>query len=130
MKVNTKTRYALRMLLDLADAYPNHAVYLKDIALSENISEKYLSQIVISLKQNDLITTFNGVHSGYVLTKDPKDIKLFDIYVIFEGENIMECLENNPVCSNSLNCKSIKYWNLLNNTIQIHLKNTTLADLL
>lgn len=130
MKVNTKSRYALRMLIDLAKAFPDHAILLKDIAQSEDISEKYLSQIVISLKKAGIITTFSGAHSGYILCKSPEEILMKDIFEIFEGISIIECLDNEDFCGKQAHCLSIRFWGKLNDSINKVLETTTLQDLI
>jgi Rrf2 family protein len=85
MKVSSRFRYGLRLLVDLAISYEKGPVLLKNIADCEKISKKYLEQIVITLRTAGLIGATRGSKGGYFLTKDPRKIKITDIYKILEG---------------------------------------------
>ncbi len=79
MKLSTRARYGTRLMLKLALRYGKGPVFLKDIARAEEISEKYLSQIIIPLKGAGLVRAFRGAHGGYTLARAPDRIKLKDI---------------------------------------------------
>ena len=76
MKLSTRARYGVRMMLVLARNYGEGTIYLKEIAKSEEISEKYLSQIIIPLKWVGLVKSIRGAHGGYALAKSPSNITL------------------------------------------------------
>ncbi|MGN0682100.1 MAG: RrF2 family transcriptional regulator, partial [Oscillospiraceae bacterium] len=79
MKISTKGRYALRMMIDLAVHKDEGVIALKDIAKRQNISKKYLEQIVPLLNRADLLRTIRGYQGGYALSKDPKDYTVKEI---------------------------------------------------
>ncbi len=85
MKLSTRARYGMRMMLALADHYGMGTLYLKDIAAAEEISEKYLSLLVIPLKSAGLIHSIRGAHGGYTLAKAPSQINLGEIMEALEG---------------------------------------------
>ena len=85
MKLSTKGRYSIRMLVDLAINGGNGSVFLKDIARRQDISEKYLGHLVPLLKNAKLITAIRGSHGGFSLAKSPAEITLTDIITAVEG---------------------------------------------
>jgi len=85
MKISTRSRYGTRLMLALALVYDKGPVFLKDIARKEDISEKYLSQIIIPLRTQGLVNSFRGAHGGYTLAKKPGEITVREIVEILEG---------------------------------------------
>lgn len=85
MKISTRTRYGTRLMLRLALNYGKGPFLLRDVAKDEQISEKYLSQIVIPLKAKGLVNSFRGAHGGYVLAKTPSQISIKEIVEALEG---------------------------------------------
>lgn len=131
MKISTRVRYGLRLVLELAANYGKGPMFLKDIARSQEISEKYLSQIAIDLKMAHLIDGFRGMHGGYVLIKKPSEIKVYDIMVVFEGDLILvDCIRNPAACKRVSNCVSKEVWQELGQMMTKTLTGITLADLL
>jgi Rrf2 family protein len=94
MKLSTRARYGMRVMLTLAVHYDRGPMYLKDIAEAEEISEKYLSLLVIPLRQAGLIHSIRGAYGGYSLAKDPSQINLGEIVEVLEGDSIVDCLKN------------------------------------
>jgi len=112
MRVNTKIRYGLRTMIEIAISTEPNGVLQKDIAKSQHISLKYLDPIISSLKLKGLITNSKGRGSGYILTRETKDISMHDIYTAFEQIVIIECINNLNYCDRSLHdCKGRNYWN-------------------
>src|SRR5665648_2066 len=101
MKVNTKIRYGLRTMLEIANGPYNEGVLQKDIAKNQNISLKYLDSIISSLKLKGLVSNTKGKGSGYMLTRCPKEITMFDIYTAFENIEVIECINNMSFCDRS-----------------------------
>ena len=132
MKISTKGRYALRMLLDLADNPNNGFVALKDIADRQNISKKYLEQIVPLLNRPDILQTNRGHKGGYRLAKDPEQYTVGEILRITEGSLApVACLENTPnQCERCENCITLPVWEGLHKVISEYLDNITLQDIL
>ncbi|MBA7526926.1 HTH-type transcriptional regulator CymR [subsurface metagenome] len=130
MKVSSRFRYGLRLLVDLAIKYQKNPVLLKDIAECEKISKKYLEQIVITLRTSGLIGATRGSKGGYYLTKPPNKIKIAEIYKILEGSFApVDCLDNPNICTLVKNCPTRKIWSDLAKSIKKTFGNQTLADL-
>jgi Rrf2 family transcriptional regulator, cysteine metabolism repressor len=131
MKISTRARYGLRFVMELAANYGKRALYLKDIARSQDISEKYLSQIVIDLKAAHLIDAFRGAHGGYVLAKTPAEVSVYDIVAVLEGDlTLVDCARNPALCSRASHCISHEVWHKLGQVMIETLEAITLADLL
>ncbi len=130
MKVSSRFRYGLRLLVDLAVSYEKGPVLLKNIADCENISKKYLEQIVITLRTAGLIGATRGSKGGYFLTKDPRKIKITDIYKILEGPFApVDCLDNPKICTLIRTCQTRKLWAKLAECIEETFAGQTLIDL-
>ena len=97
MKLNTKSRYAVMALADLAKFSSQNPVSLRDISLRQNISILYLEQIFLKLKKNNLVKSIRGTNGGYILNKDPKEIKLSEIFIAID-----EKVNNSPNDDNAL----------------------------
>lgn len=111
MRVNTKIRYGLRTMIEIASSQDPNGVLQKDIAKSQHISLKYLDPIISALKLKGLITNSKGRGSGYRLTREPKDITMHDIYTAFEQIVVIECVNNLGYCDRSMHdCKGRNYW--------------------
>jgi len=117
-------------MLELGLHYNQAPVFLKDIARAEEISEKYLSQIIIPLKAGGLVNSFRGARGGYVLARPPADITLKDIVGILEGGfDLLGCVRNPSVCGRVSQCVTRDVWSLLGRTIAGTLGSVTLKDL-
>ncbi len=132
MKISTKGRYALRMLMDLAAHQGDGYIPLKEIAARQNISKKYLEQIVPLLNSYDILLTNRGYQGGYKLAKSPDQYKVGDILRITEGSLApVNCLEQDPnQCPMKEECPTLSMWQGLNKVITDYLDNITLQDLL
>ena len=132
MKISTKGRYALRMLLDLAEHQNEGYIALKDIAERQNISKKYLEQIVPMLNKSDILQTNRGFQGGYRLAKKPDKYTVGSILRITEGSlSPVACLDQNPIyCSRSGECATLPVWQGLGRVINEYLDGITLQDIL
>ena len=102
MKLSTRGRYGVRLMLDLALHYGEGPIFLKDIAERQGISEKYLWQLINPLKTTGLINSQRGAHGGYVLGKAPERISLKEILQILEGSLcLVDCVDNPSFCERS-----------------------------
>ncbi len=131
MKISTKGRYALRMMIDIAENQEKGYVALKDIAARQEISKKYLEQIALHLSQCDMLRAVRGYQGGYMLARDAKDYTVTEILSAVEGSLApVSCLET-PVngCPRREGCKTLPLWMNLNRRIQDYLNSITLADL-
>ena len=120
----------MRMMADLADHYGADPVFLKDIAKREDISEKYLSLIVIPLRGAGLVQSIRGAKGGYRLTRKPEDITVRDVWQAVEGEIcLVDCVKDTKRCARISTCPTRDIWSMLGQKISETLKSITLADL-
>lgn len=130
--ISTKGRYALRVMLDMAE-HQGEAGYLplKDIALRQDISEKYLESILKGLVRNKLLSGVRGKGGGYRLTRKPEEYTVGEILRLTEGELApVGCLENGAEkCPRADKCKTLPMWNRLNALLQAFFDGITLRDL-
>ncbi|MDP2855211.1 MAG: Rrf2 family transcriptional regulator [Smithellaceae bacterium] len=118
------------MMTDLADHNGSNPVFLKDIAKREDISEKYLSLIVIPLRGAGLIQSIRGAHGGYRLTRKPAEITMLDVLSALEGEIcLVDCVKDTKRCSRISTCPTRDIWGMLGQKISETLRSVTLADL-
>ena len=133
MKISTKGRYALRLMLDLA-FYGEKEEYIsvKTIAQRQDISEKYLEQIVSKLSKADYVKSIRGAQGGYRLAKEPKDYTVGMILRQIEGNlSSVSCLADNPnKCRRCNHCVTIDVWQQINDAVDQVIDNITLQDLL
>ena len=132
MKISTKGRYSLRMLVDLAEHKNEGFVSLKDISQRQGISKKYLEQIVTLLSHPDILRTSRGNKGGYMLVKEPDQYTVGQILRITEGGlSPVTCLLDNPnKCVRKEYCKTLPVWQGLEKTINQYLDGITLEDIL
>ncbi len=132
MKISTKGRYALRMLLDLAEHRSEGYIALKDIANRQDISKKYLEQIIPVLNKPDILKTNRGYQGGYMLAKDPAQYTVGDILRMTEGSLApVACAgQNPPDCARSADCPTLPVWQGLYRVINEYLDGITLQDIL
>lgn len=132
MKISTKGRYALRLMLDLASHNTGEMVRIKEIAERQNISEKYLEQIITILKRADYVKSFRGAQGGYRLARDPGEYTVGMILRLTEGNMApVACLEDEVnSCARSASCATLKLWMMLNEAVKGVIDHVTLQDLL
>ena len=132
MKISTKGRYSLRMLLDLAEHQNDGYVALKDIAQRQNISKKYLEQIVPILNKSEILRTNRGFQGGYRLAKAPDQYTVGEILRLTEGSLApVACLEHEPNdCQRCGECATLPVWQGLYRRINEYLDGITLQDIL
>ena len=131
MKISTKGRYALRMLLDLAEHRSDGYIALKDIAERQEISKKYLEQIVPILNRSDILKTNRGYQGGYMLAKDPEQNTVGDILRLTEGSLApVFCAECPGDCKRSADCPTLPVWQGLYKVMTEYLDGITLQDIL
>ena len=132
MKVSTKGRYALRMLLDLAEHREEGFIPLKDIADRQNISKQYLEQIISIISSSGTLRANRGKQGGYMLAMEPSAYTVGQILRITEGNLApVACLEDKVnQCDRVKKCKTLSMWKGLNKVIADYLDGITLQDLL
>ena len=130
MIISTRGRYALRVKIDLSQQDPESYTPLKEIAARQEISEKYLENILKSLVTQGFILGLRGKGGGYRLTKSPEEYTLASILHATEGSlAAVACLEDHaPECARAGQCPTRPIWEKLNNLIEDYLGSITLAD--
>ncbi|MGN1235090.1 MAG: RrF2 family transcriptional regulator [Christensenellaceae bacterium] len=130
MKISTKGRYALRFLVDLAEHQGDGYVTLKEIAERQEISKKYLEQIIPILHKSDLLQASRGFQGGYRLTRPPKDYTVGEILRLTEGSlSPVSCVDHAD-CSRCDSCVTYPVWKGLAQAVNGYLDSITLEDLL
>ena len=131
MKISTKGRYALRLMYDMAINDNGNAMPLKDVAQRQNISIKYLEQIVILLNRAGYVKSVRGAQGGYRLAKPPKDYKVIDILRATEGDIApVSCIfGDDNTCPRKISCPTLPLWQGLKGVINEYLSSVTLLDL-
>ena len=130
--ISTRGRYALRMMLDLAQNQGDGYVALRDIAARQEISKKYLEQIIPLLNRAGMLQTTRGVQGGYRLTRRPEEYTVLDLLEVTEtGLSAVACLEKDAAkCPRSADCMTLPVWQGLDKIIQDYLGGITLQDVL
>jgi Rrf2 family iron-sulfur cluster assembly transcriptional regulator len=132
MMISTKGRYALRVMIDLAEQQKTEYIPLKEIAKRQNISQKYLESIMSILSKNAFIEALHGKGGGYRLNREPSDYKVGDILRLTEGTLApVSCLEEGAKpCDYVTECRTLPMWSKLNDMITDYLDSVTIADLM
>ncbi|MBQ9767751.1 MAG: Rrf2 family transcriptional regulator [Lachnospiraceae bacterium] len=130
--ISTRGRYALRVMIDIAEHSNGNFIPLNDIAARQGISEKYLESILVILTRGNLLLGMRGKGGGYKLTRAPKDYTLGTILRLTEGSlSPVACLkEGAEPCEKSIACRTLPVWKGLNDAINTYLDSITLAELL
>ncbi len=131
MKISTKGRYAVRLMLDIAQHSNGGNISLKDVSKRQEISLKYLEQIVNLLSKAGFLKSQRGSQGGYRLTKKPEEYTVGDILRVTEGDMApVSCLEEGAEpCQREALCPTIDLWRGLYKTVNDYLNSVTIADL-
>jgi len=131
MKLSTKTRYGIRAILELGMHHGKGPLQTKIIAQRQNISVKYLEQLMSILKAGGFVRSIRGAKGGYILSINPNQISLLELFRALEGPLVtVECLENNNYCSQRADCIARELWSEMQEAIKQVLSSTNLQDLL
>jgi Rrf2 family protein len=130
MKISTKIRYGARAMLELASHYGEGPIELKEIARKENISLKYLEQVINPLRAAGLVKSIRGSKGGYSLGRLPSEICLYDVVETLEGPlNLLECLHDAKVCQKVPSCVTRDIWKEVSEAISKIFYSVTLEDM-
>ncbi len=130
MKLSTRIRYGIRAALELAENVSGKPLQLKIIAQRQDISIKYLEQLMSALRSGGVIRSVRGARGGYVLAKPPNQIKLIDVFGCLEGPVITaECVEDIDYCERAAECAARLLWVQVQEAIKNVLQSVTLQDL-
>lgn len=131
MRISTRGSYALRVMVDLAENGNGNLIPLKDIVARQNISHKYLENIMNELSKAGLVTSQHGKSGGYKLNRPPEKYTVGDVLRVTEGELApVSCLEcNASPCDQASECRTFSMWEGLYRVINEYLDSVTIADL-
>ncbi len=133
IKLSTKGRYGTRLILNLAQHYDdgNEAVILKNISNEEEISIRYLEQIIIPLKINKLVKSIRGAGGGYTLARHPSKIKVTEILHALEGSCcLVDCVEDDDYCDRIPICATYDIWTEASNLLKNYFGKLSIQDLM
>lgn len=131
MKVNTKVRYGLRAILQIAEGYGKDPVPISAISESQEISGKYLEQVVGTLRKSGLIISRKGVRGGYLLSRSPEEINLWEIITALDSHTtLVDCVLEPGICDRSGDCLTRSIWKLLSARMEEFWSSFKLSDLL
>ena len=131
MKLSTRTRYGMRAILELANEYGKGPLQTRIIAERQDISVKYLEQLMAALKSAGLIRSQRGAHGGYMLARPPDNIRLSEVFDVFEGPvATVECVANDNYCTRAADCVARRVWCEVQRAIKNVLQGMTLKDVL
>ena len=130
MKLTTRSRYGTRLMLDMAERYNQGPIQMGEIAERQNISLKYLEQLIIPLKKAGYVQSIRGPRGGHMLTVDPEDIKLGEIVQLYEGDmGLSHCVADPAACDRYGMCALRKVWSEITEEIHGKLNAITFGDL-
>lgn len=130
MKISTRGRYALRLMIDLAQQEGGRPVSLRDVAKRQGISDKYLEQIVTPLSRAGLVRSVRGAGGGYLLTRAPEAYTAGDILRPLEGDLApVECATDREFCPRCSDCATVELWQEIYQAVSRVVDGVTLADL-
>jgi Rrf2 family protein len=131
MKLSTRSRYGVRILVDLARHKHQGPVQIGEISKRQDISVKYLEQLIRPLKQAKLVESVRGPKGGHMLSKNPEEITLGQIVRLFEGQSdLVECVSNPEICNMADDCQVRLAWKDATRVLYEKLDSTSIADLL
>lgn len=129
--VSTKGRYALTVMLDLAENQGEGYVSLSDIANRQALPMKYLEILVSTLNKGGMVASRRGKKGGYRLVKEPEDYSVYEILTLTEGSLApVECVKRNDHCDRATSCMTLPVWMGLDKAVEDYLSNITLKDVL
>lgn len=130
MKLSTRTRYGVRAIIELAGNQDGGPTQIKVIAHKQDISVKYLEQLMAVLKSAGFVSSVRGAKGGYILAKSANQIKLSDVFNALEGPvTTVECVENENYCEKVADCVARQLWAEVQQAIMGVLQSVTLQDL-
>ncbi len=130
MKLSTRTRYGIRAIIELAQHEGKKPLQLKIIAQRQDISVKYLEQLITVLKSAGFVRSIRGSKGGYILAKPAEQIKLSEIFKCLEGPvTTAECIEDKDYCDRAADCVARELWLQVEQAIENVLESMTLKDL-
>jgi Rrf2 family transcriptional regulator, cysteine metabolism repressor len=130
VKVSTKTRYGIRAAIELAQQYEKGPIQLRIIAERQEISVKYLEQLMTVLRSAGLVRSIRGAKGGYVLARSPRQVRMNDVFHCLEGKVVdLECIDRIEACNRAVDCAARGLWAKVEHAVDEVLRGVTLQDL-
>jgi len=131
MKISTRTRYGLRLLVYLAGKESDTPIQVKEIAKHEVIPAKYLEQIIRPLKKAGMLKVVRGAKGGYFIGRAPETISVKEVFEILENTtHLIDCLKNENSCEHKESCSTFDFWDNFNKLINDYLEGVSIGDIL
>jgi len=131
MRVSTKGRYGIRACLELAGRYGRGAVRISEIARAQDVPEKYLAQIIPTLRKSGMVKSVRGARGGYMLSRPPGEIRMGEIVESLEGSVApVECVMDPPACGRVSHCPARVFWLRVRDSLWESMNSLSLEDLL
>ena len=131
MKLSTRSRYGTRLMLDMAQHYQDGPIHLASVAKRQEISVKYLEQIIIPLKKANYVRSVRGPKGGHTLARPPEDITVGEIVALLEERtSLADCSDNDKTCKRSPICLTCRLWKEAAQAMFDKLHSITLADVM
>jgi Rrf2 family protein len=131
MKLSTRSRYGTRLMVDLAEHYDEGPIQIRDIAKRQDISAKYLEQLIIPLKKTQHIRSIRGPKGGHMLARSPQEITVGEIVKVLEGDiSLVHCVENPDSCNRIDICPTRDIWKNATEAMFNELNAVTLSELI
>lgn len=131
MKLSTRSRYGTRLMVDLAENYNKGPIQLSSIANRQDISLKYLEQLIIPLKKANFIKSVRGPKGGHLLAKPPGDISVGEIVKVLESEiSLTKCIEKPEICDRTDTCPTRDIWKITTKVMYDKLNSVTLSEMI
>lgn len=127
--ITTRSRYGLRLLIELADRAGSAPIDLGSVARNQDIPELYLSKLAATLKAAGVLRSERGAKGGYRLARRPEDISILSVVEALEGRSsLLECTDDPAICARSGECRTLPVWSGLDKAINDYLRGVSLAD--
>jgi len=131
MRLSTRMCYGTRALLELANHYKQGPLSLGSISQSQDLSEKYLEQLMHPLKSSGLVKAIRGAKGGYELSREPGRIRISEVYICLEGTvTTTDCVQNSDICERSSSCATRTLWTDVHEVVMGVIDSVTLQDML
>ena len=131
MKLSTRSRYGTRLMVDLAQHFDEGPVQIGEIAKRQDISIKYLEQLIVPLKKAKYVKSVRGPKGGHMLAKSPENLTVGEIVDVLEkGINLTNCVRNPDVCNRSEDCRTRDVWEMATKAMHDKLNSVRLSEMI
>ena len=131
MKLSTRGRYGIRLMVELAKNYGKGSLSMSAISKNQDIPVKYLEQLIIPLKKANLVTSVRGPKGGHLLSKEPETINMWDVLTLLESNmSVVDCVKDASLCENAEDCLVRPFWGKAFDAMMNIFSNTSLQDII